>query len=193
VSRRLVDVTLENLGRAPPECLAAVYWELDADVLAVEPRFEKEEWFSDVLLEWGSCGKMADDDDLGAVSFAEYAPPYFFPRLRRFRSGRVSPDAVYLSYCYVIDRRRGFGLGTELVRAVARDLVDRGFRAVEAIGDRAWTEGWVLPAPFLSANGFRVLREDPRFPLMRLDLRTTVIPREEAEAVAVPVPAPGAA
>jgi hypothetical protein len=38
-----------------------------------------------------------------------------------------------------------------------------------------------------------VLREDPRFPLMRLDLRTTVIPREEADVAAVPVPAPGAA
>jgi hypothetical protein len=193
VPRRLIDVSLENLPRAPPEVLSAVYWELDVDHPRVETAFEKEEWFSAVLLEWGTCGKMALDDDLGAVSFAEYAPAAFFPRLARFRCGRVSPDAVYLSYCYVVDRRRGFGLGTELVRTVARDLVDRGFGAVEAIGDRAWEDGCVLPAPFLGANGFRVLREDPRFPLMRLDLRAAAAPKEEAGAAAVSLPAPGLA
>ncbi|HEX2025076.1 MAG TPA: GNAT family N-acetyltransferase [Actinomycetota bacterium] len=193
MARRLVDVTLENLRQAPPETLRTVYWELDVDEPAVEPEFEKEEWFSGVLLEWGSCGKLALEDDLGAVAFAQFAPPRFFPRLGRFRAGRVSSDAVYLSYCYVVDRRRGFGVGTQLVRTIARDLVERGILAVEAIGDRAWTEGWVLPAPFLGAAGFEVLREDPRFPLMRLDLRTAILPEEAAEAAAAPLPAPGAA
>jgi GNAT superfamily N-acetyltransferase len=191
MTRRLVDVSLENLRQAPPEALSAVFWEVDVDDPPVEAGFEKEEWFSSVLLEWGSCGKMAVEPDLGVVSFAEYAPAAYFPRLARFRCGRVSDDAVYMSYCYVIDRRRGFGLGTELVRVVARDLIDRGVRAVEAIGDRDWTEGWVLPAPFLSANGFEVVRDDPRYPMMRLDLRTAVAPRETAAAGAVPLPAPG--
>ena len=190
MSRRLVDVTLDNLRQAPAEVLSAVYWELDVDRPAVEPEFEKEEWFSHVLLEWGSCGTLAVEDDLGAVAFAEYAPPRFFPRLGRFRAGRVSSDAIYLSYCYVVDRRRGFGVGTHLVRSVARALVDRGIRALEAIGDRAWTEGWVLPAPFLGAAGFEVVRDDPRFPLMRLDLRTAVLPDEAAEAAAAALPAP---
>lgn len=193
MSRRVVDVTLDNLRRAPAEILGAVYWELDVDETAVEPEFEKEQWFSDVLLEWGSCAKMVVEDELGAVAFAEYAPPSFFPRLARFRSGRVSTDAVYLSYCYVIDRRRGFGLGTHLVRAVGRDLLDRGVRALESIGDRVWTPGWVLPVPFLGAGGFEVVREDPRFPLMRLDLRPAVPSAEGAEAAAVAVPAPGLA
>lgn len=191
MGRRLVDVTLDNLRQAPPEILASVYWELDMDDPPVEPEFEKEEWFSEVLLEWGACGKLAIEDEQ-AVAFAEYGPPSFFPRLARFRCGTVSIDAVYLSYCYVVARRRGFGVGTEMVRAVARDLVDRGFRAVESIGDRSWSEGWVLPAPFLAANGFEVLRDDARFPLMRLDLRA-VVPQEAVEAAAVPLPAPGLA
>jgi GNAT superfamily N-acetyltransferase len=193
VTRQVVDVTLDNLREAPSEVLGALFWEMDRDEDPPDPGFEKEEWFSEVLLEWGTCGKLAREDELGAAGFAQYAPAPFFPRLNRFRCGEVSADAVYLSYCYVARRRRGFGLGTGLVRSVARDLVDRGIRALEAIGDRAWTDGWVLPAPFLAANGFHVLREDPRYPLMRLDLRVAVEPREAASAAAVPLPAPGAA
>jgi GNAT superfamily N-acetyltransferase len=103
--------------------------------------------------------------------------------------------AVYLANCYVVRRARGAGVGTSLVRAVARDLVDRGYAAVEALGDREWAGGWILPVEFLIANGFSVAREDPRFPLLRLDLRTAVEPargRDEAE-VAVALTAPAAA
>jgi GNAT superfamily N-acetyltransferase len=193
VGRRIVDVTLDNLRQAPPEVLSAFYWEMDTDEEPADPSFEKEEWFSEVLLEWGTCAAMAVEDGLDAVAFVEYAPPSFFPRLERFRCGRVSRDAVYLSYCFVVARRRGLGLGTQLVRSVARALIDRDVRAVEAIGDREAADGWVLPASFLAANGFRVLREDRRFPLLRLDVRAAVVPREAVDAAAVPIPAPGAA
>lgn len=193
MGRRIVDVTLDNLRQAPPEVLSAVYWEMDTDEEPADPSFEKEEWFSEVLLEWGTCAAMAVEDDFDAVAFVQYAPPSFFPRLERFRCGRVSPDAVYLSYCFVVARRRGFGLGTQLVRSAARALMDRDVRAVEAIGDRGAADGWVLPASFLAANGFRVLRDDRRFPLMRLDVRAAVVPGEAVDAAAVPIPAPGAA
>lgn len=194
MSRRVVDVTLDNLVSAPSEVLEAVFWELEADP-PVEPRFVKEEWFSSTLLEWGSCGKLVlDESGHGpaeqAVAFAQYAPATLFPRVATFRSGRVSSDAVYLSYCYVVDGRRGEGLGTHLVRIVAREMADRGYRAVEALGDLAWDGSWVLPAPFLAANGFGVVREDPRYPLMRLDLRTAVEPDARTAAAEVEEEAP---
>lgn len=188
MSPEILDVTLENLLDAPSELLDAVYWEL-ADDAPVDPRFLKEEWFSSTLLEWGSCGKLAREGRK-VVGFAQYAPPSLFPRLSAFRCGRVSADALYLAYCYLVRGRRGRGIGTDLVRAVARDLVDRGFRAIEAVGDREAASDWVLPADFLSANRFAVLREDPRFPLMRLDL--TAVPRPVmAEAASAAIPAPG--
>jgi GNAT superfamily N-acetyltransferase len=193
MGRRLVDVTLENLSDLPRDVRSAVYWELEVDVTEVEPDFEKEEWFSQVLLEWGSCGKTLVEDELGTVAFGQYAPPSFFPRLAHFRCGRVSPDAIYLAYCYVVPQRRGFGLGTEIIRAVAADLLDRGFRALECIGSRAGAEGWVLPVSFLASGGFVVVRDDARFPLMRLDLSAVEEPQEAAEGAAVPLPAPGAA
>lgn len=188
---RILDVTLENLHTAPADALRTVYWEVDADDPAMDPRFQKEEWFSSTMLEWGTCGKLALDDDEEAVGFAEYAPPPLFPRLSRYRCGRCSPDAVYLAYCFVMPAHRGRSVGTHLVRAVARDLVDRGFRAVEALGEREWSGGWVLPAAFLAANRFRVLRDDARVPLFRLDLRRGVAPREAASAAALPSPVSG--
>jgi GNAT superfamily N-acetyltransferase len=202
VGRRLLDVTLDNLSIAPPAVLDAVFWELDVDS-PVEPRFEKEEWFSSTLLEWGPCGKLIVDGD-DAVGFTQYAPASLFPRLAEFRCGGVSSDAIYLSYCFVEEGSRGRGMGTHLVRAVARELADRGYRAVEALGEVSWEGSWVLPKGFLAANGFSVLRDDPRYPLMRLDLRAAVGPDEEAAAAAVeeeapepavslPLPAPGAA
>lgn len=185
---RILDVTLENLSAAPPDVLRTVFWEVEADAPQMDARFQKEEWFSSTMLEWGTCGKLAVDDEEVAVGFAEYAPPSLFPRLSRYRSGKCSPDAVYLAYCFVVPDQRGRSLGTSLVRSVARDLVDRGFRAVEALGERDWSGGWVLPARFLAANRFRVLRDDARVPLFRLDLRRAAAPRETASAAAVRSP-----
>lgn len=183
---RILDVTLENLSTAPREVLETLFWEMRGDESAVDARFQKEEWFSSTMLEWGTCGKLAVGEDEGAMGFAEYAPPALFPGIGRYRSGRCSPDAVYLAYCYVLPRHRGRSLGTQLVRAVARDLVDRGFRALEALGERDWSGGWLLPSEFLVANRFRVLRDDALVPLFRLDLRERHVPREAASAAAVP-------
>jgi hypothetical protein len=180
---RVVDVTLENLPSVPTEVLGSVFWEVDEEEPPVEAAFLKEEWFSSTLLEWGPCGKLLIDE--GVVGFSEYGPPALFPRLARFRCGKVSPDAVYLSYCYMVPKRRGRGGGSQLVQTVGRELFDRGYRALEAIGDREWEGDWVLPAGFLAASGFGVIREDERFPLMRLDLATRRDPVLQAEAVAL--------
>jgi GNAT superfamily N-acetyltransferase len=232
VSARIVDVDLENFHRIPGACRTTLYWEMDHDDPEVNPRFQKEEWFSSTLLEWGSCGKLVvSDDDPAAMAaepegparvaprqaavidhpssavrrgsvtadaydgagFAEYAPATLFPRLRRFPAGiaATAADTVYLAYCYVIEGRRGQGLGSALVREVARAAVDRGYRAVEALGDRAWDGGWVIPVSFLAANGFTVVRDDERFPLLRLDFHSRdelLLQRERAA-----IPASGAA
>ena len=101
----ILDVDLDNLHLIPKECMTSVFWELDeADDL--DPFFQKEEWFSSTLLEWGRCGKLMVEEET-ALAFAQYAPATLFPRLRHFRTGRVSPDAAYLSYCFVVEGRRG--------------------------------------------------------------------------------------
>jgi len=194
---RIVDVDLENFHRIPRECRATVFWEMEREYPEVGAGFQKEEWFSSTLLEWGPCGKLLlDGEEPGGepagVGFAEYAPVTLFPRRLAFSTGEAASveDAVYLAYCYVEEGHRGEGLGTALVRDVARAAVDRGYRAVEAIGDRAWDGGWVIPVTFLAANGFRVVEDDERFPLLRLDLRDRTAVLEERAVAALPLFSP---
>lgn len=184
----VIDVTLENLERAPGEVLRAVFWELELDDDSIDPAFHKEEWFSSTLLEWGRCGKLLEEEDRRSVGFAQFAPASLFPRLGTFAAGRVSDDAVYLAYCYIVPDRRARGLGSSLVRAVGREVADRGYRALEAVGERDWSGGWLLPVDFLAANRFTVLREDPRFPLMRLDFWDSGEARDTAAAAAAGLP-----
>ena len=189
MTRSIADVTLDNLHRIPEEALGSVFWELSSDDATVDPRLHKEEWFSSTLLEWGSCGKLLLDGER-ADAFAQFAPSTLFPRLSTFRCGRVAADALYLGYCFVTSDRRGRGLGTELIRAVGRDAAARGYRALEAVGERGWSGGWVLPCEFLEANRFSVAREDARYPLMRLDLWEAAAPAEARQTATVSAPAP---
>jgi GNAT superfamily N-acetyltransferase len=186
MSPHVHDVELETFGRIPAECQTALYWELLSDADAEDARFQKEEWFSSTLLEWGTCGKLILEDD-EVLGFAQYAPATLFARLSEFPTGEVSDDAVYLGYCYLDASARGRGLGRRLIGAVARDIVERGYRALEAIGDREWDGGWILPAPFLGAAGFAVLKDDPRYPLLRLDTREEREPIEAMEAAEVEI------
>jgi GNAT superfamily N-acetyltransferase len=189
---QILDIDLDNLHLAPKECMTSVFWELDEDDETLDALFHKEEWFSSTLLEWGRCGKLAMEDE-ATHGFSQYAPATLFPRLARFRSGRCSSDAAYLSYCFVVEGGRGRGVGASLIRAVARDVVERGYLALEAIGDRSWDGGWVLPHDFLRRCGFRVLHDDARFPLMRLDLMHREQMPVAVQRVALPIPSLGLA
>ncbi|MBO0774577.1 MAG: GNAT family N-acetyltransferase, partial [Actinobacteria bacterium] len=79
--RRLASVTLDNLDDLPYRCRRCPFWELDPVGFARaqetgDPALEKEAWVSSVLLEWGSCGKIAYVDGAPA-GFVLYAPPRF--------------------------------------------------------------------------------------------------------------------
>jgi len=64
---------------------------------------------------------------------------------------------------------------------------------VEAFADRAPVgRACHVPAEFLEASGFQVLRDHPRYPLMRMDLRTALTWKDAREAAleVLRVPAP---
>lgn len=177
--RRLEPVTLDNLGDLLQPCRACVSWELGAVAAeraaqAGDRALEKEAWVSAVLLEWGTCGALAYIDDVPA-GYVLYAPPALVPRAATFPTSPVSADAALLVTAFVRPDRQGVGLGRSLVHAAAKDVLQRGFRAVEAFGDARWERPrCVVPADYLTAVGFETVRPHHRWPRLRLDLRSTI-------------------
>ena len=208
MSRRVANLTLDNLGDLPVRCRTCVFWELDpvagqAAAEAGDVALEKEAWLSATLLDWGSCGKIVYVDSLPA-GYLTYAPPTHVPRSLAFPTSPVSGDAVLLMTGLVQPEFAGTGLGRMLVQTAAKDLTRRGVRAIEAFGriERAGRDGdpteeddtepyasptgrrpktCVVPADFLLAVGFKTVRPHHRFPRLRLDLRTAVSWRADVE------------
>jgi GNAT superfamily N-acetyltransferase len=111
-----------------------------------------------------------------------YAPPAYVPRSAAFPTSPVSSDAVQLITAFVMPGYQGQGLGRVMVQTVAKDLLRRGFKAIEAFGDARWKEpACVLPADHLLAVGFKTVRPHARHPRLRLDLRSTLSWKEDVE------------
>lgn len=186
MSRRAVNITLDNLDDLPTRCRRCVFWELDPMAYdkaleAGDTAFEKESWVSATLLEWGSCGKVVYVDGVPA-GFVMYAPPMYVPRSIAFPTSPVSADAVLLMAGHVLPDFAGGGLGRMLVQSVAKDLTRRGVKAIEAFGDLKWERpACVLPAEHLKAVGFKTVRPHHRYPRLRLELKSTVSWREDVE------------
>lgn len=200
MSRRMVNVTLDNLSDLPAKCRNCVYWELDPASgerarESGDTALEKEAWVSDTLLEWGSCGQLVYVDGI-AAGYVLYAPAPYVPRSTAFPTSPVSADAVLLMTARLQPEFIGGGLGRMLVQGVARDVVRRGIRAIEAFGRSGTGEaddagppggaptadhGCLLPADYLLAVGFKTVRPHPRTPRLRLDVKTTVTWKEDVE------------
>ena len=74
-----------------------------------------------------------------------------------------------------------------LIQGVARDITKRGVRAIEAFGDAKFGDevdeisGCLAPADFFLAVGFKTVRPHPRFPRVRLELRTALSWKSDVE------------
>lgn len=200
LSRRPVRLTVDHLAAVDAHSRGCLFWQVDpvrrGRLSAEEAVDEKRDWLSEVLREWGACGHVLLDGDVVA-GHALYVPPAFAPGTSVLPTAPVSPDAVQLLSVWVDPAHRGGGLGRLLVRAAAKDLVDRGFVALEAFGSskpgffRAETRvltsrdpgsgGCVVPTGFLTAVGFRTQRGHPTYPRMRMELRSTLRWKDEVE------------
>ncbi len=146
-----------------------------------------------MLLEWGSCGRVAyvDDDPAGYVL---YAPPSYLPGADAFPTAPVSEDAVLLATAMVYPEYAGVGAGPgadadrrEGPGQARRDPGARGVRrhprpAAAPSGSRSTYGDHVLPADYLLRVGFKTHRPHPRYPRMRLELKSAVTWRDEVES-----------
>ncbi|QIS07938.1 GNAT family N-acetyltransferase [Nocardia brasiliensis] len=134
-------LTLGELDKLPAHSRRCVFWEMDPAVAEdsrgfSDPVFEKEAWLSTVLLEWGSCGQVANVDG-NVAGCALYSPPSAVPRATLFPTSPVSPDAVLLTTLRAEFPYQDAEVAHQLMQAVVADLVRRGVRALEAFGIRS--------------------------------------------------------
>lgn len=186
MTRKVELLTPENLALLPGNCSTCVFWELDP-VRRREARGHeseaKAEWLSMMLREWGPVGRVIRIDG-SVVGHLMWAPARFLPGGDCFAGSPVSTDAVLLAGSYIEPSYRGRGLGRVLIQSMAKDLINQGHvSAIETFGaqrpQRPRDEVCVLPLEFLNAVGFRAQRPHPRYPRVRMDLRTAVTWREE--------------
>lgn len=190
VGRETFSLTLDRFKDLPEPCVSCIFWELDpalaaGSIAGGEPGLDKESWLSSALLEWGSVGQIVYVDGIPA-GYVTYAPPYLVPRATAFPTAPVAADAVMLMTARVTPDFASQGLGRVLIQGAAKDVMRRGVRAIEAFGylgdpDSA-RAACVIPARFLTAVGFKTVREHRVYPRLRLDLRTALTWREDMEA-----------
>lgn len=176
MSRSLQPLTAETLADVPLPCRGCMFWEAADAPRGGDPAgiAAKRAWVRAVTAAWGPPGRVLYVDDRPA-GFSVLVPGEHAGRAARL-SRPPSADALLLTTMWIDKESRGAGLGRVLLQTALRDAHDRGSRAVEAYG-RRWLPppgSCVLTERFLLANGFTVLHEDPRLPLLRLDLRKTV-------------------
>ena len=190
VGREVFSLTLDRLVDLPEPCVSCIFWELDpalaaGSIAGGESALDKEAWLSSALLEWGSVGQIVYVDAVPA-GYVTYAPSYLVPRAAAFPTAPVAADAVILMTARVIPKFAGQGLGRTLIQSAAKDVMRRGVRAIEAfgyVGDPASPKAaCLIPARFLTAVGFKTVRDHRTYPRLRLDLRTALTWREDMEA-----------
>ncbi|MBW3577253.1 MAG: GNAT family N-acetyltransferase [Actinobacteria bacterium] len=185
MGRRVVELTAEELDLLPERCQHCLFWELGTarpierlgsthdhhDELAADPLTQKCAWWRGMELEWGSPGRFVRVDGEG-VGWCLLGDPGAFASRRR-PVPPPSSDALLLATIWVEPPFRGAGVGRLLLHAAVKEAIRRERRGVEAYGDRKHRDAaCVAPCTWLLHEGFVVHREHPRYPLLRLDVRS---------------------
>jgi GNAT superfamily N-acetyltransferase len=196
VGRKLVPLGIEAIDLLPQPCRRCVFWELGAKARprgSEDAGLQKEAWLSSIVLEWGPAGHVLSVD--GTVAgYSLYAPTQYLDQVGFEAARPVSRDAVLLATLAVVPAFEGQGIGRVLLQTMARDLTKRKVRAVEAFADRVPVgRDCRIPAGFREGSGFQVVREHPRYPLMRMDLRTALTWKDAREAALEVLRVPGPA
>jgi GNAT superfamily N-acetyltransferase len=151
-------------------CSGCIYWEFP-ELFDKRPskdamRLMKEKW----LAEHSSGSALGKVGRVGKnlAGFIQYGPPEMYPRRLEYRSGPVSGDAILITCLFVAEPYRGQGIARQMIslaeQAAARDY---GCSALEAFARKNSIDNPSGPVELYLGCGFRILRDDEEFPLVR--------------------------
>jgi GNAT superfamily N-acetyltransferase len=179
---KISNLTAGNLAALPTwesypySCRYCLYWESPDEYKRLQNAKKqtlirkKSLWVQDTKRCFGECGKLLSLKG-APIAYAQFAPPEFLPGFAVYQSAAADYDAVLLSCLYIPERRnRGRGYGTQLLESILVDLKNRGVGAVETFARKGDPHNPSGPAWFYIRNGFRIVRDDVEFPLLRIEL-----------------------
>jgi GNAT superfamily N-acetyltransferase len=186
--RDLRPLTVDRVADLAGDSALCTFWQTvphNGHVRQEEPGELVARWVRAVTADWGPPGRICylEGRPVGNVLLA---PARYVPRLAAFATAPSDPATLMLVTVRVSQDQHGKGLRKALVQAAVKDALRHRVRSIDVIGARpvaVQKHPCVLDVAFLENIGFRVVREHPFYPRLRLDLRTVVTVREEAAAV----------
>lgn len=170
--RKVLAVTAKTLEQSGLECASCLRWEGIKSENNTEKQSIKADHIKKIIKEQKEFGKIVCVGGQ-ALAYSQYAPAEYWPAISGLRAGPVSDDAVLITCLMVQPLARGRGLGRVLLQSIESGLVKRKVKAIEVFTSRNddYPPG---PIEFYLQNGFHILRDDPKYPLLRLELKTLV-------------------
>jgi len=123
---------------------------------------------------------FVDRKCIGIILAGNY---YLFPRLKSFNVFPPDFKSIFLGCIYVIPEYKGMNVGKRLLIEIEKELVKEKVKSIESIGKRLnddmdedeYENSPLIPFKFLINNGFYLKKNDPLFPLLRLDLKKLAV------------------
>ncbi|APT93554.1 hypothetical protein CPHO_12380 [Corynebacterium phocae] len=155
-----------------PLAARSVFWEIKTTV--ADPAFEKEAWVTRALVEFGECGFTIQDS-----ATVYFCSPELAQGAAKLPTAPVAEDAAVITSLFADPGHPG--LEAIVLDAAVMNLVARDFTAVEAFGYRDFAQArkllgekppriGLMPVETLEAAGFRVVRDHPITPRLRMEL-----------------------
>ena len=113
MARRMAAIHNANLKDIPEPCKFCSYWESPFGGRKTSSSL-KRDWFLAALQNFGDCGKLIYVDGR-PVAFSQYAPSFYFSKVKDYTVGPPSGDAVFLSCLFVVSAYRGKGYGKSIL------------------------------------------------------------------------------
>ena len=185
-------LTPDRVGDLVGSCAPCTFWQTVPRNGHGEPSDRQAKldliagWVEEVTAEWGPPGRIAYADDR-PVGHVLLAPARLVPRLAAFPTAPSDPATVMLVTAVTAPDANGDGRGLRktLLQTAAKDALKQHVRSLEVVATRPAAvapHACVLEAEPLEKFGFRVEREHPAYPRLRIDLRTAVTLRDGAAA-----------
>ncbi|WP_020141633.1 GNAT family N-acetyltransferase [Terracoccus sp. 273MFTsu3.1] len=188
--RELRPLTPDAVGDLVGACAPCTFWQTvprNGHSDAGHPLDVLAEWVETVTAEWGPPGRIAYVDGTPA-GHVVLAPARHVARLAAFPTSPQDPSTLMLVTAVTRPEYAGRGLRKALVQSAEKDALRHRTRSLEAVAARPLAvsrHACVLDVAFLEKVGFRVERDHPAYPRLRIDLRTAITLRDGAAAAIV--------